>query len=267
MIIYPDQGAGMCNRLHAVANLIAHSESSGNPVLLCSMRKYNRYFAGLPASGFYRHLPVSRRALRIRRPFSFLRSGKFPPGEIHFNNPAVQYAEEAALMVLVGWRFRDTQALYQFGDLIRSIFRPAKIYSEIISDTVVEARAGADNLVGVHLRRGDYKSFRGGVFYYDNEYYAYIMSLVAKSLNGNTRFLVASDEPVHPALFPGLSVSVAPGQELEDLYCLALCDRIIGPPSTYSSWAAFYGDVPFWHFDNRCTGEADIDFRKVSGAK
>ena len=35
-----------------------------------------------------------------------------------------------------------------------------------------------------------------------------------------------------------------PGTEIGDLYSLAACDYIIGPPSTYTQWASFYGQVP-----------------------
>ena len=31
---------------------------------------------------------------------------------------------------------------------------------------------------------------------------------------------------------------------ITDLYCMASCDGIIGPPSTFSQWASFYGKVP-----------------------
>ncbi|MCK9304067.1 MAG: hypothetical protein M0P27_01555 [Bacteroidales bacterium] len=267
MIIYPDQGAGMCNRLHAAANLIAHSEMSGNPLLLCSLRKYNRYFDGLPDKGIFAFSPTEKRAVRFRKPFSFLRSGVFPTGAIHFNDPVVKRAEEAALMVLVGWRFRDTEALLKHGDLVRSIFVPTGVYSEVISRKVVGAREGADNLVGVHIRRGDYKSYRDGVLYYDDEIYTSAMRLVVNNLKGKTRFLVASDEPIDPGSFGGCFVVAAPGHELEDLYCLAGCDYIIGPSSTYSAWAAFYGNAPLWQFDRDAVRDENIVFKKVSGTR
>ena len=31
---------------------------------------------------------------------------------------------------------------------------------------------------------------------------------------------------------------------IEDLYALSLCDYILGPPSTFSMWASFYGKKP-----------------------
>jgi hypothetical protein len=34
------------------------------------------------------------------------------------------------------------------------------------------------------------------------------------------------------------------GSAVEDLYSLARCDYLLGPPSTFSLWASFYGNVP-----------------------
>jgi len=38
---------------------------------------------------------------------------------------------------------------------------------------------------------------------------------------------------------------------VEDLYALAECDYIIGPPSTYTLWASFYGDTPLWFMEHK----------------
>jgi hypothetical protein len=36
-----------------------------------------------------------------------------------------------------------------------------------------------------------------------------------------------------------------------DLYSLARCDYVFGPPSTYSQWASFYGNKPLLHVFDR----------------
>jgi hypothetical protein len=55
---------------------------------------------------------------------------------------------------------------------------------------------------------------------------------------------VCSDEPVPGDAFAGLDVVSGPGSAIGDLYALAACDRIIGAPSTFTTWASFYGAVP-----------------------
>ena len=40
------------------------------------------------------------------------------------------------------------------------------------------------------------------------------------------------------------SFSIQGADGITDLYALSKCDYIIGPPSSYSQWASFIGDVP-----------------------
>ena len=46
---------------------------------------------------------------------------------------------------------------------------------------------------------------------------------------------------------PGLSVGFAPGVPVEDLYALAACDYVLGPVSSFTQWASFYGSKPLLH--------------------
>jgi hypothetical protein len=67
------------------------------------------------------------------------------------------------------------------------------------------------------------------------------------------RFLLVSDEAIDGAHFQGLEIMVGLGDVVGDLYSLAACDYLIGPPSTFSIWAAWYGDIPLYHVENPAT--------------
>lgn len=97
-------------------------------------------------------------------------------------------------------------------------------------------------LVGVHIRRGDYVEFEGGKWFYLDEKFAYWMCALAK--DKNVKFLIASNEKVNAKFYidKGLDV-IQPGKSsIDDLCLLSLCDYIMGPPSTYSVWAAMVGN-------------------------
>jgi hypothetical protein len=51
---------------------------------------------------------------------------------------------------------------------------------------------------------------------------------------------------------------------VEDLYLLAKCDYIIGPPSTFSLWASFYGSKPLYMIRDLETNITDEIFKKNS---
>ena len=49
-----------------------------------------------------------------------------------------------------------------------------------------------------------------------------------------------------------------------DLYALSKCDRIIGPPSTFSRWASLMGNVPLYFiFDKECVINSDEQFSPI----
>jgi hypothetical protein len=73
---------------------------------------------------------------------------------------------------------------------------------------------------------------------------AWVHELVAQFPGRRLAFLICSDEPRHENEFPGLTVGFGPGSQMGDLHALARCDWILGPLSTFSMWASFYGNKP-----------------------
>ena len=103
-----------------------------------------------------------------------------------------------------------------------------------------------DLIIGVHIRRGDYAKWSNGRFYYSFDDYASLCKQL-KSIykDKNILFFIASNESVPIASFKGLNTFVNPhNSAVADLYSLSLCDFIFGPPSSFSKFASFYGDVP-----------------------
>jgi len=63
-------------------------------------------------------------------------------------------------------------------------------------------------------------------------------------------FLICSNDDIKLENFEGFHVIRGLGHELEDMYSLAYCDYIIGPPSTYTGWASFYGKTPLYSIES-----------------
>ena len=118
--------------------------------------------------------------------------------------------------------------------------------------------------LGIHIRRGDYKTFNGGKFFYSDEQYVkviqqfialhpeqpvaiYICGNDPKLDKGYYRRKLAPSAPVSPPQGgggDGLHIIFPDGNPGEDLCLLSQCDYLIGPPSTFSLVASMYRDVP-----------------------
>lgn len=150
------------------------------------------------------------------------------------------------LVVAKGWKFRAHQALRSRRDEIIRLFSPAASIQREVEQHIVRARNECDILVGLHVRRGDYSTWLGGKFFYGLESYAEWIK-AANSLwpEKKVGFVICSNENVDDLLrLPGLRCSAGPGAPITDLYSLAACDYLIGPPSTFTLWASYYGGAP-----------------------
>ena len=161
-----------------------------------------------------------------------------------------------------GWSTRtDTRYLSQTLPELKRIFRPKDDIMQKAEAMIAELKKNADMVIGVHIRRGDYATWNDGRFFYELEDYHQFM-LRVKQLYSDQRiaFFISSNEDVSLNHFKDCtcnSFGKEPSGAILDLYTLSLCDRIIGPFSSYSRWASFIGEVPLCflerreqHFDN-----------------
>ena len=77
------------------------------------------------------------------------------------------------------------------------------------------------------------------------------MNSVVKLFNRKKiKFFIGSNIPQNQGLFYNFNCGFGSGHLIEDMYALAECDYVVGPPSSYSMWASFYGDKPLYTIRN-----------------
>ena len=104
--------------------------------------------------------------------------------------------------------------------------------------------------LGLHIRRGDYRSFYGGRFYYSDEQYVVLIRRFAELFPGKAiTVYICGNDPQLPRDYyrhalPQLNIVFPAGNQAQDLCLFSHCDYLIGPPSTYTLVAALYRDLP-----------------------
>ncbi len=148
-------------------------------------------------------------------------------------------------LIAKGWKFRDDTNLIRFHSEISRYFRPVASIRALAELAVAKARESGDHIIGVHIRQGDYRGWKNGVHYFETEQYAHWMrEIVALQPEKKISFLLCASDPIEKHHFHGLRTIDGPGSVVADLHALSLCDAIMGPPSTFSTWASYYGRVP-----------------------
>ena len=267
------------NRIVLFANLIAYAAEHGHRLINFAFHSYATFFESTRRDIYCRY-PIATRqgwldivpgvagAIRKTRIFYHVIRGtsvlneKLPlfgkrvvtlrerPGKfvMLLESPEVQaQIEDAKAVFVYGYIFRAPAAVQKHAEVLRAYFRPVEAYERISAQAVAPLRQDAEVVIGVHIRQTDYRQWKKGRFLFTVPQYANWMHVLAEQFPGKTvSFLVCSDEPRSREEFPGLSVGFGPGSPMGDLYALAKCDCILGPSSSYSQWASFYGNKPLY---------------------
>ncbi|MDD2897388.1 MAG: hypothetical protein PHI31_01625 [Desulfuromonadaceae bacterium] len=276
MVIIGKRAGQLGNRLFVFAHIIANAIEYGYEVQNPSFYGYGHYFKGTQDDFFCRFparksgynipalqkvfyqllttclLPLSnfnRLAKLLNISFLDIDPKTYPAESYDMTNSEYVHLATANNLLIIKdpWLFRDSAHLQKHNDQVRLFFAPIEKHSRAIADLIVRARQDCDVLVGIHIRQGDYKRWQGGTYYFSTSEYAAAMSRFAATMpEKRIKFLICSNEKQDEAIFHGLNYIVGNDHQLEDMYAFAQCDLLIGPPSTYTLWASFYGSVPLF---------------------
>lgn len=165
------------------------------------------------------------------------------------------------VQIVRGWDTRNyTENHQKAGKAVYDLFLPNKDITEEVDSTFEDARKNADVIVGIHIRKGDYKEWLDGKYYYEDSTYELLLTQMEHLLGPRkVKFYIATNGKVSDVIIGKHKVfRINKGNMAHDLYGLSQCDYIMGPPSTFSKWAALTGHVPLYHvYDARKTVTLD----------
>jgi len=239
MIINYDSPGQLCNRIWSIVPSVAYGLEYNEKVLIINFDEYSSGFENLNSNDLVTF--ASKRLFK-----KFIHSIKVR-GFIQNGKPNI-FSRLFKWNLIEGWpnRLGNTGMVQDQAEKIRDIFRFKKEITDPVDN--IMSSCSSDIIVGIHIRRGDYKEWLDGIYYYADEDYYYVMKTINEQLNRqgkNAKFLLCSNESIDISRFSGVDCFVIPQSSgIQDLYALSRCAYIAGPPSTYSQWASFMGKVP-----------------------
>ena len=152
-----------------------------------------------------------------------------------------------------GWNFRVDYLTKKYRPILKDIynFKSKKYirYSNCIRKFFDNLKSQKKFIIGVHIRRGDYKNWNDGGFYFKDSVYNNLINYLKDYFATNqveTIFVVVSNEKISNRVNYDFKIS---GNWKEDQITLQNCDLIIGPPSTFTLWASYISKKPYIFID------------------
>ncbi|MEN7546895.1 alpha-1,2-fucosyltransferase [Rapidithrix thailandica] len=281
MLILRDCPGKLCNRMWAYSFFIAFALKHRLQLIIPFFDRYKFYFENLNRYPYvvftfsknkFMDKVLTKCFQKLERLLASASTMNGKLGVIYLEDngsiPALLKATRSKVVLINSWAYlKDTQAMMSYSRMIRILFQPKENYRRKAERILTMARLQSDVLIGIHVRRGDYKAFMNGNYYYEIADYHRVMSEVQEDFNQcgkKVSFFISSDEPISLNLCKGMNCYwIENSHVIEDLYALSQCNLILGPPSTYSMWASFWGEKPIQFIrskDYKVTKEA---FQKV----
>lgn len=260
IVILTEKSGDLCNRLFRFARFYC---SKPKDVLLLDITLYQFAYLFSPRCVFWR---VFLLALRLLNNARFARVAKIleglpgvetilPPGpDANGGNTEISqiYSQmrqsSRRIFVVKGGAFymRGEEGNDRAMAELRRIFSLKPRYKNAVKKLLGKDRREAP-VVGVHLRRRDYRTFAGGKFYFDDEEYHNRLLGLASGPSGNNPplFVLICEEPLDIANFSLENVRcLGPSSIGFDQALLEVCDYIVGPPSTFNAWPSLLHGIP-----------------------
>ena len=167
-----------------------------------------------------------------------------------------------------GWNFRQDELVKKYQNVFQQKYKLRKVLYEnnpFVRDFLSEKESSV--CVGFHIRRGDYKEWNGGIWYYEKEEYIDIFKklerfLSAKHSGKKIIFYIFSNEDVCSWFDNFSDVRISKNEWFIDQFLMSQMDYLMGPPSTFTMWASYIGLVPLC-FIEKADAKIDGDSFKV----
>lgn len=183
--------------------------------------------------------------------FGFLKFVRFDDenDEVVLINKLLQAFDKNDTVYVAGWWFRVPSLLEKHKDSVVNNYLLKSIYYEqnLFVNSLNNFKKQKYTLIGVHIRRGDYKTWKGGQYYYEDDVFEENMKKISNnlSLNGKNKQLFILFSNDNHCFKKSENIVISKEKWYIDQYIMSQCNYLIGPPSTFTLWASLIGKAKY----------------------
>lgn len=271
MIFATDKGR-MCNNILQYGHVYAWAREHGRKSLSMRFSYKYQYFRICRTRG---HNFLSYVVAKYAAKWGLIPTVVFDDASEETARSNEQFMLTHKTFVVKGWEVRFYDLFTKYKDEILDLFAFDKAILEKTWSFMGQKDKDEIRL-GVHIRRGDYKTWRNGIYFYEDDVYQDYILQFRKLFPGKrlTVYICSNDPKLNRASYTSylqdMKVIFPQGGQEDDLCLLSECDYLIGAPSTFSLVASMYHDLPLcWmekkHIDLQLSsfGKFDELFRHI----
>jgi hypothetical protein len=168
-----------------------------------------------------------------------------------------------------GWYFRVDNLTKKYQDFFIKKYSLKEKYfkNNILFNKIIELKERNRFVIGIHIRRGDYKTWMNGQYYFDDSVYLKYMQNVKTIINQINRqecsFIIFSNDII--SINETENIYISRNTWYIDHLLMSKCNLLIGPPSTFTLWASYIGKIKYFQIAND-SGEIKVDdFKYCNG--
>ncbi|MGZ5254835.1 MAG: hypothetical protein ACXWV4_10840 [Flavitalea sp.] len=239
---YGNQLAFMVHCLAVAKEYNLELHSSSNPAFFSPFPLLNLQVKWISQKGlrlFFKYILPGLNILIGGRYISLFNKVFIINCRIDSNHQLVQKLKKVDRPVLIttDWSMRAKDLVDKHQDYIRKLF---------CDYSVLPLTGDFKKSIGVHVRRGDYRNWQNGKYFYEvSRYYNEMLSL-ADNFGPSICFHVFSNEDIRFNNTEGLTIIYEKGDFHGDHLKMQAMDVLLGPPSTYSGTASFLANKPLF---------------------
>lgn len=198
MLIINDKHGQLCNRLWGYSFFIAFAYKYKIKIFIPQFREYTSYFEDLGClSNVYFWInkypekidnlifEVYKYLIKIIRVVNYIVNLKYFRIYIDNKNWTREkwdfelLKKENRIIFMGSWYHqKEVNNLIENKEIIKKLFRPKIAHIRRVDELIDEIKGENDIIIGIHIRRGDYKIFYNGAYVFDDETYKKYMKML-----------------------------------------------------------------------------------------
>ena len=237
-------------------------------------KKFNAYVIGIEPNKFYRLIIIPKFLINIfnesfkRISYRTIKIKKIRCFDLESFDD--NYESESFQDILI-----SNKIIFFYGflfgkrnfDLINGQRKELKVLFQFSNDIIKQSTEflnliGKPKIVGVCMRQGDYKNHFGGKLYLNDNEYKILIDRIKSIFGNDYGVFVACEENkdlvIHEEAYFNYEDPAV------NLCTLSNCNYLIGPASTFMTWAAFLNDVPTCYIDRVNFKTKDLIFQETT---